>query len=200
MHKAASRGSTTDVRRLVTENRARLDHVHENYTPMMVATIKGHAEVVQELLNLGADKEKQCPAGATAVHLACEYDQSDILRILADAGAAVDNPRHTTLIRPLSWAVYCDSVKCIDVLLDRYREMIEIDAQDDSGDTALHVAVEYGTSEALGALLDAGADPSIRNNAGRTPLEGARFYGNRQEIVELLLDEEDTVVEMYQEP
>lgn len=41
--------------------------------------------------------------------------------------------------------------------------------RDSAGDTALHIAAQRASLEACRCLLDAGADPTARNNKGRTP-------------------------------
>ena len=45
------------------------------------------------------------------------------------------------------------------------------------GSTALHCAAGYGAVPIVQALLDAGADASIRDQDGKTPADLARSYG-----------------------
>ena len=54
------------------------------------------------------------------------------------------------------------------------------------GNTALHY---HRNEKELAILLNAGADPSIRNKEGRTPLENAVLRGE-PETVKALLQEE----------
>ena len=54
-----------------------------------------------------------------------------------------------------------------------------------SGDTPIHVAAFQGRPAALRLLLEAGADPSIKNDFGETPLDCAKLIGN-SECVKLL--------------
>lgn len=50
-----------------------------------------------------------------------------------------------------------------------------VNARDEEGDTALHLAARYAESDAtLKALLDGGADVRLRNNAGHTPWHYAK--------------------------
>jgi hypothetical protein len=56
-----------------------------------------------------------------------------------------------------------------------------------SGSTPLITAVTFEKAAIVSALIDAGADLSIRNNDGATALHVAAFFG-RVEIVQELLD------------
>jgi ankyrin repeat protein len=47
----------------------------------------------------------------------------------------------------------------------------KLDAQDHLGYTPLHVALEHTCSDSATALLDLGADPTIRDKEGRTPAQ-----------------------------
>uniref|UniRef100_A0A287AIS9 Ankyrin repeat domain 6 n=1 Tax=Sus scrofa TaxID=9823 RepID=A0A287AIS9_PIG len=54
-----------------------------------------------------------------------------------------------------------------------------------AGDTALHIAAALNHKKVVKILLEAGADGTIVNNAGQTPLETARYHNNPE--VALLL-------------
>jgi ankyrin repeat protein len=53
------------------------------------------------------------------------------------------------------------------------------------GNTLLHSAVVSGDIDEVRRLLSAGADPTIANRDGKTPLDAASLFGH-QEIEELL--------------
>lgn len=55
-----------------------------------------------------------------------------------------------------------------------------------SGNTSLHIAVEYENTEAVNLLIAAGADPNAKNNYGKTPLHTATKKGYI-EIIKLLI-------------
>ncbi len=56
-----------------------------------------------------------------------------------------------------------------------------------SGSTPLNSAAAFGKTKIAKALIDAGADHSVKNNDGSTPLHTAAFFG-RIEIVQMLID------------
>ena len=63
----------------------------------------------------------------------------------------------------------------------------DLDAQDSGGSTPLHFAAYYGKTAAARALLELGADASLRTKQGKTALEIAEAKGN-PETAELLRD------------
>lgn len=61
----------------------------------------------------------------------------------------------------------------------RLRCMADVNYQGPFGNTLLHSAVITGDAREVRRLLDAGADPQIRNREGRTPLQLAEMLGRR---------------------
>jgi CubicO group peptidase (beta-lactamase class C family) len=82
----------------------------------------------------------------------------------------------------LNWAAFNDHPKLIPVLLSHGAR---IDAQNLTGFTALHHAAESGSVESARALLAAGADTSLRTQAGETAADVARRKGHAA-IVQLI--------------
>lgn len=54
-----------------------------------------------------------------------------------------------------------------------------LDAQDQDGNTPMHLAAAKGLDRTVGELLRHGADPSMRNKAGEKPVELAQGYSRR---------------------
>ena len=74
--------------------------------------------------------------------------------------------------RPLSMAARTSEADVIRALLEAGADP---NAWDEDGDTALHDAARYGKAgEKLEALLEGGANPTLRNNAGKLPWDYAR--------------------------
>ena len=56
-------------------------------TPLLYASATGHLEVVECLLDAGADKEKADNTGATPLQVAVRHGHEAVLQCLLDAGA-----------------------------------------------------------------------------------------------------------------
>ena len=140
---------------------------------------------VPALIDAGADVNARDDRGRTSLHEAVEaairagepgQDASHVIQLLLRAGADVnartllgESPLH--LVVPASWrpglwvsprdATVVDPV--ISALLDAGAE---IDARTNDGRTTLHMGVQGDKPAAVLALLEAGADPALRDHAG----------------------------------
>lgn len=63
-----------------------------------------------------------------------------------------------------------------------------INVEDYDGNTPLHYTIFNNNLKVLKILLDAGADPIIKNNDGYTPAIFALKFGSRQKIYNILKD------------
>ncbi len=72
----------------------------------------------------------------------------------------------------------------------------DINSRGHFGNTPLHMAIRYGSSELIGDLINAGADVNAKNNAGDTPLDMAKKLGRddvSKNIMNGVFDVTDTV-------
>lgn len=129
--------------------------------------------------------DKRYDDGYTLLTFAIKNKFAIIRNILLEKGASVelvclnvDYPGFS----PLMLAAHLGRTRAISDLLDKGAR---IDAQDETGDTALHKAIKNGYDEAARSLIRAGADLQIENDRLETPLETAQNLG-RKDITELL--------------
>ena len=72
------------------------------------------------------------------------------------------------------------------VIRDLLRKEVDLNAVDAEGNTPLMLAVKLDKPTIVALLLELGSDPSIRNNAKKTPLDLARESSN-EPIIKLLM-------------
>lgn len=92
--------------------------------------------------------------------------------------------------KPLQLAIESGNEEIIDYILTL--PITDINASDDLGSTPLHAAVmypieEHGNIKTVEKLLKLGAQTDAVNKQGKTPVELAIDWGNRNEMVQLLL-------------
>lgn len=136
--------------------------------PLTLAAREGKVEVVKQLLALKVSPNNKTADGYSPLLQALNYDHSEIVSLLLDAGADPNyNARYWDY--PLTRAAESSSRSTIEHLL---KSGAVINATDRwEGQTALHASVMYRNYVAIETLLEAGADPHIKDYSGKTPEE-----------------------------
>lgn len=122
------------------------------YTPYLAAARFGDASILARLEELGADPHALLPDGRTALHLAAQYEQEDVVRYLLSEGHEV-NARDRRDYTPL---LSCPSPAIAHLLLDAGADPL---CRGKNGLTAL-MAVRHSEEEGIAKrLIQAGVDP-----------------------------------------
>ena len=151
VHEAAAAGDLDALRAALPS--ADLESVDLDYhTPLMLATLGGHAEAVRLLLAAGADVH----ATAGDPEVAADIDPED--------------EPEMSLATPLHLGARSGDAETVRVLLDAGADP---NARGVYGGTPLLRAV-YGSSAVVQILLDAGADPTLASEYQGTPADVAR--------------------------
>ena len=130
------------------------------------------------LLLLGTEKIDVNPrnrSGETPLMLASIKGQTALAKQLIDKGADVNQPGWA----PLHYASTYGHLELMNLLLEHHAY---IDAASPNESTPLMMAAMYGTASAVKLLLEAGADPMLRNAQGLTAFDFAQ-KANRSDAV-----------------
>lgn len=183
-----------------------------SYDNYFIAIKRDEADAVSVLLNRGFDANTLNPAGEHGLLLAIREPSLKVATVLIDwpqtnvevrskqdesplmlaalqglteiclkliaKGADVNKPGWA----PLHYAATHGHLAVITLLLDNDAY---IDAASPNGTTPLMMAAHYGTPSAVKLLLEAGADPMLKNEQGLSAIDFAH-RANRPEVAEII--------------
>ena len=160
-------GHTETVRYLVGLPEVDVNHRDaDNHTVLHYMSAEGDADVVQVLIDAGADIEMKNCDGRSPLHCACTSGVLDVVKKLVRAGAGVrdtDNNGDTCL----TLAAYFGHTETVHYLVGLPE--VDVNHRDGDNDTALHYAVEQNHTDIVQLLIAAGADMDTENTDGRSP-------------------------------
>ncbi len=158
-------------------------------TALHQAAGRARPEVVQYLLDRGADVNVQDDDGATPIFFAAASNPDPkVFFLLVERGAKLDlqtKENGTTLLHK---AMFNRRIEPVRFLLDHG---LDVNAACQGsvyfGERPLHRACQFGTEEIVRLLVDRGADVNVQDGNGITPLHNAAF-SKSTELVRFLLD------------
>lgn len=166
-------------------------------------------KIIQLLIENGANVN-QCIqrgefAGYTALHLAAQYDDVDLIRMLnphseapTNLGGGETKPKNVFTknysgATALSIAASCGNLNVVEALLqyltDEEEKLELINSRDNNGNTALHLAANLGFTKVVEFLLSNGAHNSIQNNYGKSAKDIIEPNNTDQNLNDLELQE-----------
>ncbi|XP_023776826.1 ankyrin repeat domain-containing protein 36B-like isoform X4 [Cyanistes caeruleus] len=183
LHGAAASADLARLRQHWWLNKHRINSYNpDKQTPLHLACINGHADVVQFLV------EKKCKLNPcdklnkSPLMKAVEHQHKDCAAILLEHGANHDH-RDVNGNTALHFAVMVSSKSLVELLLEHGAD---INAKNKFGYTPLTLAVTENCEEMVKFLLQKGADVNAQDNIYRSPLTVATVSGNKK-TMQLLL-------------
>ncbi|MFF2452192.1 ankyrin repeat domain-containing protein [Isoptericola sp. NPDC058082] len=186
LHRAVADDDAAAVATALHEGAAVDARDADGRTPLLAATRQGSAGLARLLLEAGADPDAQDRLQDSAFLYAGAEGLDDILRLTLEHGADVTSTNRFggTALIPASEHGHVSTVR---ILLDAG---VPVDHVNDLSWTALHEAIVLGDGsadqvEVVRLLLDAGADPTVRDGQGVLPRDLAASRGYDAIVAEL---------------
>jgi ankyrin repeat protein len=152
--------------------------------PLIVAVRNGHsAELVELLLQRGADPNAPGRDGRTTHRLAVRQGRADLARALRRGGARAEVTDETEVDLFLAACLQNDRVAAEGALR---RGWVRIDRLTDEDRAAIVHAADHGNLDAVRLMLELGFPIDSRGDDGTTPLHAAASAGSA-DVVQLLI-------------
>jgi serine/threonine-protein phosphatase 6 regulatory ankyrin repeat subunit A len=142
-------------------------------SPLHIATALERIEHAKLLLEIGVPLRAVDSAGRTAVHLACERGNVELLRLFFQHGCDLSVGEARTGSTPLHIAAARGHSSCVELLL---MHNAPPNLSNVAGRTPLHEAIAAGHEDCALALISFGAAVSESDRQGRNALHYASFY------------------------
>ncbi len=158
-------------------------------TPLVAAAMRDHVPSIKVLLENGADVERPGPGGFRPLALAIAESRYEVAKALIEGGADVgvasgaDGLTPLMLISaqtsPAEGARFLPgSAHPTDIAKALVERGAKINAQAKNGMTPLMIAAANNNAPMIGLLMEAGADPAIKNQQDLTASDVAEKNGN----------------------
>ena len=138
-----------------------------------LAAREGNLEVVQALVQAGADIDKRNAFKETPIMLACITGSTRIVEYLISKEAQINQPGWT----PLLYAATNGHNEIVKILIENHAY---IDSSSPNGSTPLMIAVRGGHISTAQLLLEEGADPTVKNENGESAQSWAVMSKNTE--------------------
>ena len=182
---AVTMGDVAGIRAIAQADRSRLDATMDDANhrrhPLHLAIVKRRLESLAELLALGADTETRDAGKLTPIDQAALNGETEMIRMLLNAGADLDLPA----------AILLGRAEDFERLLRRDPDVLK---PGHAWGTLIIRAAAQAPGGVIDTLIHAGADvdaiddslTAVDSTGGYTPLHEAAFRGNREAVVALL--------------
>ncbi len=188
LHAAAHEGDMARINSLISSGADLKQTDGRGRTALHVAAFASHDNVVTVLAQAGADPNRLQNDKYDIITIAAVANDADMVRTAVNAGGSAKNITSIYGGTALIAAAHLGNWESVQVLIEAGAPL---DHVNNLGWTALIEAVVLGDGGARHVktarlLVEAGADRSLTDRNGKTPLELARMFGY-EEIIRVLM-------------
>ncbi|MEE9443201.1 MAG: ankyrin repeat domain-containing protein [candidate division Zixibacteria bacterium] len=185
LYSQIEQGNLEQVKLILNQNPDQLNVKNANgMTPLNLAAYRRQAEIVKELLDLGADASIGDNENSLPIHNAAVSGDTLIIGILLSHGVNID-AQDVNNMTPLLFAISFRKYEAANFLLAHKASIL---LASNGGMTALHYAVIGNQAVLIERILDLGANVNAKTGNNQTSLFLA-LWNDYNDIAEILLSD-----------
>lgn len=169
----AREGNVSTARMLLRHRDCNVNYVSGGSSSLHAASMEGHSEMIELLVSHGAEIDLLDGDGGSPLLQAIAHGCYEAVWSLLKLGASLQ-ARGKNGGGVLHYAACADNAEIFNLLWSHDQVQSCIDLQDDSGDTALHIALRLGQTQYVNTLRALQASLDIVNDDGETPRDIAQ--------------------------
>lgn len=160
------------IKALIKYN-AKYDEVDRyGYTPLDTALINHNDDIAKFFIDIGVDIQKPNAKGFTPLLTAIGSSRLDVLEyMIQKCKPNLNKQTGPNKLSPLKMATLNGKKEILEELL---KHNVDLDQQDNEGNSALHYAILTRNYEKIRLLKEKGASSFLKNKEGVTPLDLAK--------------------------
>jgi len=179
---AIQEGRLFDVKNIINKDRTKVNEKDKwGYTLLHDAVVAERLEIVEYLVQQGADVNTSNLERFTPLHDAANKGRLELVRFLLAKGAdpnAKDISNNTPIHEAVAgYGVYITNIRYIEVVKLLLSVGDVVNDKNNKGETPLHLASRGNSLEVVKLLVSEGADINSQNNDGDTPLHETAIAG-----------------------
>ena len=154
---------------------------NDGQNALILASQKGSVKLLEFLIDKGIDISSTDKKGNNPFHFACKGGKIENIMYFIEKRINVAIKNHSGM-NALLLASQKGNKAIVDLLLSQ--SSLEKNAQNNIGNTALHLSCLDGNIEVIKCLIDHDCDISIQNNYGKTALDYLQNHSEKKREIE----------------
>jgi ankyrin repeat protein len=154
IHTAAASGDVEALKENLEKGTALIavnEQKKDGMTPLITASMMGHANVVAYLIEEGADVEAVGTNGATALMIASMMGHTNVMELLLEAGAIVDSEHKFAKNTALHFASEMGRAEAVELLC---KHNASVEKEKTNGGRAIHTAADTNNTAVVRVLAN----------------------------------------------
>jgi len=147
-------------------------HAENGVTTLMMAVAKGNSEIVNWLLESGANQNSVNYLRQNALHYAVIHNQPKMIDLLRQNGAEIKPNAHG--VTPLMMAIQLGNFQMVELMNPKFED---VNVAADDGWTAIYFAIRKEDRKILDYLIAKGACVNFQDTYVQTPMDFAKEVG-----------------------